>query len=231
MIYILISWENLPENMKNEKVKEYYDILQSKKYSLMFKRIFDLIFSIFFALISLPLMLIIAAIIKLDSPGKIIFKQKRVTEGGRVFEIFKFRTMVENAEKLGAQVTTDEDARITKCGKWLRKLRIDEFPQIFNIIKGDLSFVGPRPEVVRYVKEYTPEMLATLLIPAGVTSTASILYKDEAKLLENAKNPDEVYIREILPEKMKYNLDYIKKFGVIYDFKVIMRTVIAVLTK
>ena len=217
--------------MKNEKVKEYYDILQSKKYSLRLKRIFDLIFSIFFALVSSPLMLIVAAIIKLDSPGKIIFKQKRVTEGGRVFEIFKFRTMVENAEKLGAQVTTDEDARITKCGKCLRKLRIDEFPQIFNIIKGDLSFVGPRPEVVRYVKEYTPEMLATLLIPAGVTSTASILYKDEAKLLENAKNPDEVYIREILPEKMKYNLDYIKKFGVIYDFKVIMRTVIAVLTK
>ena len=231
MIYILISWENLPENMKNEKVKEYYDILQSKKYSLRLKRIFDLIFSIFFALVSSPLMLIVAAIIKLDSPGKIIFKQKRVTEGGRVFEIFKFRTMVENAEKLGAQVTTDEDARITKCGKWLRKLRIDEFPQIFNIIKGDLSFVGSRPEVVRYVKEYTPEMLATLLIPAGVTSTASILYKDEAKLLENAKNPDEVYIREILPEKMKYNLDYIKKFGVIYDFKVIMRTVIGVLTK
>lgn len=231
MIYILISWENLPENMKNEKVREYYNILQSKKYSLIFKRIFDLIFSIFFALISSPLMLVVAVIIKLDSPGKIIFKQKRVTEGGRVFEIFKFRTMVENAEKLGAQVTTGEDLRITKCGKWLRKLRIDEFPQIFNIIKGDLSFVGPRPEVVRYVKEYTPEMLATLLIPAGVTSTASILYKDEAKLLENAKNPDEVYIQEILPEKMKYNLDYIKKFGIIYDFKVIIKTVIAVLAK
>lgn len=231
MIYILISWENLPENMKNEKVREYYGILQSKKCSLIFKRIFDLIFSISFALISLPLMLVVAVIIKLDSPGKIIFKQKRVTEGGRVFEIFKFRTMVENAEKLGAQVTTGEDLRITKCGKWLRKLRIDEFPQIFNIIKGDLSFVGPRPEVVRYVKEYTPEMLATLLIPAGVTSTASILYKDEAKLLENAKNPDEVYIQEILPEKMKYNLDYIKKFGIIYDFKVIIKTVIAVLAK
>ena len=231
MIYILISWENLPENMKNEKVREYYNILQSKKCSLIFKRIFDLIFSIFFALISSPLMLIVAVIIKLDSPGKIIFKQKRVTEGGRVFEIFKFRTMVENAEKLGAQVTTGEDLRITKCGKWLRKLRIDEFPQIFNIIKGDLSFVGPRPEVVRYVKEYTPEMLATLLIPAGVTSIASILYKDEAKLLENAKNPDEVYIQEILPEKMKYNLEYIKKFGIIYDFKVIIKTVIAVLAK
>ena len=227
----MISWENLPENMKNEKVREYYNILQSKKYSLIFKRIFDLIFSIFFALISSPLMLIVAVIIKLYSPGKIIFKQKRVTEGGRVFEIFKFRTMVENAEKLGAQVTTGEDLRITKCGKWLRKLRIDEFPQIFNIIKGDLSFVGPRPEVVRYVKEYTPEMLATLLIPAGVTSTASILYKDEAKRLENAKNPDEVYIQEILPEKMKYNLDYIKKFGIIYDFKVIIKTVIAVLAK
>ena len=231
MIYILISWENLPENMKNEKVREYYDILQSKKCSLIFNRIFDLIFSISFALISWPRMLVFAVIIKLDSPGKIIFKQKRVTEGGRVFEIFKFRTMVENAEKLGAQVTTGEDLRITKCGKWLRKLRIDEFPQIFNIIKGDLSFVGPRPEVVRYVKEYTPEMLATLLIPAGVTSTASILYKDEAKLLENAKNPDEVYIQEILPEKMKYNLDYIKKFGIIYDFKVIIKTVIAVLAK
>lgn len=231
MIYILISWKKLPENMKTEEVRKYYEILQSKKSSLIFKRVFDLVFSIFFAVILSPLMLVVSVIIKLDSPGKVIFKQKRVTEGGRVFEIYKFRTMVENAENLGTQVTTGEDLRITKCGKWLRKLRIDEFPQIFNIIKGDLSFVGPRPEVVRYVKEYTPEMLATLLIPAGVTSTASILYKDEAKLLENAKNLDKVYINEILPAKMKYNLEYIEKFGIIYDFKVIIKTVIAVLAK
>ena len=231
MVDILISWEKLPGNMKSDEVRKYYDILQSKKAAFIFKRIFDLVFSIIFALILSPVMLVVCLIIKLDSPGKIIFKQKRVTAGGRVFEIFKFRTMVENAESLGSQVTAGEDSRITKCGKWLRKLRIDEFPQIFNIIKGDLSFVGPRPEVPRYVKEYTPEMTATLLMPAGVTSTASILYKDEAKLLENAKNPDEVYISKILPEKMKYNLDYIRKFGIIYDCKIIIKTVIAVLAR
>ena len=139
--------------------------------------------------------------------------------------------MVENAESLGSQVTTGEDPRITKCGRWLRKFRIDEIPQLFNILKGELSFVGVRPEVPKYVNKYTPEMFATLLLPAGVTSMTSIMYKDESKLLEGAENPDKTYVEEILPEKMKYNLEYIKNFNFWYDIKVMVKTVFAVIKK
>ena len=217
--------------MKNEEVKKYHKILRRKKSEIFLKRCFDLIVSLILAFLLLPFMVVVYFIIKFDSPGKAIFKQKRVTRYGKIFYVYKFRTMVKNAEKLGAQVTTDEDKRITKCGKWLRKFRIDEFPQIFNIIKGDLSFVGTRPEVPKYVKHYTPEMFATLLLPAGVTSPASILYKDESELLKDSKSPDETYVNEILPQKMKYNLEYIKNFGFFYDIKIMLKTVIAVIKK
>lgn len=217
--------------MKNEQVMKYHKLLRHKKTEIFLKRCFDLIISLILAVLMLPFMAIIYFIIKFDSPGKAIFKQKRVTLYGKIFYVYKFRTMVKNAEELGAQVTTGEDARITKSGKWLRKFRIDEFPQIFNIIKGDLSFVGTRPEVPKYVKHYTPEMMATLLLPAGVTSPASILYKDEAELLKNSSNPDETYINKILPQKMKYNLEYIKKFGLIYDIKIMIKTVFAVIKR
>ena len=217
--------------MKNEEVKKYHKILRHKKNEIFLKRCFDLIFSLILAVLLFPFMVVVYFVIKFDSPGKVIFKQKRVTRYGKIFYVYKFRTMVENAEKLGAQVTTDADSRITKCGKWLRKFRIDEFPQIFNIIKGDLSFVGTRPEVPKYVKHYTPEMMATLLLPAGVTSYTSILYKDEAELLKNSKSPDETYINEILPQKMKYNLEYMKNFGIIYDIKIMIETVVAVVKK
>ena len=217
--------------MKNEQVMKYHKLLRHKKTEIFFKRCFDLIFSLILAVLMFPFMVIVYFIIKFDSPGKAIFKQKRVTRYGKIFYVYKFRTMVKNAEKLGSQVTTDGDARITKCGKWLRKFRIDEFPQIFNIIKGDLSFVGTRPEVPKYVKHYTPEMMATLLLPAGVTSPASILYKDEAELLKNSDSPDETYVNEILPQKMKYNLEYIKNFGFFYDIKIMIKTVFAVIKR
>ena len=217
--------------MKNEEVIKYHKILRHKRNEIFLKRCFDLIFSLILAILMLPFMIMVYFIIKFDSPGKVIFKQKRVTQYGKIFYVYKFRTMVNNAEKIGAQVTTDEDARVTKCGKWLRKFRVDEFPQIFNIIKGDLSFVGTRPEVPKYVKHYTPEMVATLLLPAGVTSPASILYKDEAALLKGSKNPDETYVNEILPQKMKYNLEYTKNFGFFYDIKIMLKTVIAVIKK
>ena len=217
--------------MKNEEVKKYHKILRHKRNEIFLKRCFDLIFSLILAILMLPFMIMVYFIIKFDIPGKVIFKQKRVTQYGKIFYVYKFRTMVNNAEKIGAQVTTDEDARVTKCGKWLRKFRVDEFPQIFNIIKGDLSFVGTRPEVPKYVKHYTPEMVATLLLPAGVTSPASILYKDEAALLKGSKNPDETYVNEILPQKMKYNLEYTKNFGFFYDIKIMLKTVIAVIKK
>lgn len=227
----MISWNELPEYMQNEEVKIYYNILKKRSRALILKRIFDIVVSFVLIVFLSPFLLVIALIIKFDSPGKVIFAQERVTKYGKRFKVLKFRTMIENAEKLGAKVTKDNDPRITRIGKILRKLRLDEFPQIFNILKGDLSFVGVRPEVTKYVKEYTPEMYATLLLPAGVTSMTSILYKNESKLLKNTDNPDEVYINEILPQKMKYNLEYIKNFGFFYDIKIMVKTVFAVIQK
>ncbi len=217
--------------MKNEEVKKYYEIVKKRKAALIFKRIFDIVMSVFLIVLFSPLLLATFIVIKLDSPGKALFLQDRVTQNGKIFKVFKFRTMVENAESLGSQVTTGEDPRITKCGRWLRKFRIDEIPQLFNILKGELSFVGVRPEVPKYVEKYTPEMFATLLLPAGVTSMTSIMYKDESKLLEGAENPDKTYVEEILPEKMKYNLEYIKNFNFWYDIKVMVKTVFAVIKK
>ena len=197
--------------MQTEEVKKYYKILNSKKGYLAAKRIFDFSLSLIMSLIFLPFMVLVGIMIKIDSPGKIFFLQERVTSNGKIFKIFKFRTMKENSEKLSG-VTIDNDPRITKIGKYLRKLRIDEIPQIFNILTGDLSFVGTRPESVKYVEKYSPEMYATLLMPAGVTSPASILFKDEAELLKDAKNPDETYVSDILPKKMAYNLEYIENY-------------------
>lgn len=216
--------------MQTEEVKKYYDILNSKKGYLIAKRIFDFTLSLVMSVVFLPFIVLVGIMIKIDSPGKIFFLQKRVTTNGKVFKIFKFRTMKENSEKLSG-VTVDNDPRITKLGKYLRKFRIDEIPQIFNILTGDLSFVGARPESVKYVKEYSPEMYATLLMPAGVTSPASILFKDEAELLKGAKNPDETYVKDILPKKMAYNLEYIENCSLLYDIKVMFKTVIAVIKK
>lgn len=216
--------------MQTEEVKKYYDILNSKKGYLIAKRIFDFTLSLVMSLVFLPFIVLVGIMIKIDSPGKIFFLQKRVTTNGKVFKIFKFRTMKENSEKLSG-VTIDNDPRITKLGKYLRKFRIDEIPQIFNILTGDLSFVGARPESLKYVKEYSPEMYATLLMPAGVTSPASILFKDEAELLKGAQDPDETYVKDILPKKMAYNLEYIENCSLLYDIKVMFKTVIAVIKK
>lgn len=228
---MLAKWETLPEYMQNDQVAKYYKTLQNRKFALLCKRAFDVCTASVLAVLLMPFMLVIALVIKLDSPGKIFYKQQRVTQGGRMFSVLKFRTMVENADKIGAKVTSKGDARITKSGKWLRKFRLDEFPQIFNILSGDLSFVGVRPEVPEYVSHYTPEMYATLLLPAGVTSLTSILYKDEDKLLSNSENPEKTYIDEILPQKMKYNLEYIRNFSFWDDILVMIKTVLAVVKK
>ena len=216
--------------MQTEEVKKYYDILNSKKGYLIAKRIFDFTLSLVMSVVLLPFIVLVGIMIKIDSPGKIFFLQKRVTTNGKVFKIFKFRTMKENSEKLSG-VTVDNDPRITKLGKYLRKFRIDEIPQIFNILTGDLSFVGARPESVKYVKEYSPEMYATLLMPAGVTSPASILFKDEAELLKGAQDPDETYVKDILPKKMAYNLEYIENCSLLYYINVMFKNVIAVIKK
>ena len=148
-----------------------------------------------------PLLMIISILIVTDSKGGVFYRQERVTQYGRVFRIFKFRTMVANADKIGTQVTVSNDSRITKIGSKLRNCRLDELPQLFNIFLGDMTFVGTRPESVHYVKHYTPEMMATLLLPAGVTSEASILYKDEAELLDQADDVDKVYIKKFCQRK------------------------------
>lgn len=223
------KWEELPERLRNDSVRYYYDILEHKKRSLKVKRLFDLVVSAIMIFVLIPVFVIISIMIKLDSPGPVLFKQVRVTTYGKKFKIFKFRTMVNNADKIGTQVTTKGDSRITKMGHVLRKIRLDELPQLFNVLNGDMTFVGTRPEVPKYVAYYTDEMWATLLLPAGVTSRTSIEYKDEERLLENAENADEVYVKEVLPAKMKYNLVEIEKFGFWRDVNTMIKTVLAVI--
>lgn len=223
------KWSELPQNMQNDAVKKYYDILKTKTASLILKRVFDILVSSVLIVVASPIMLILAICIKIDSKGPVMFRQRRVTTNGRVFRIFKFRTMVNDAEKKGTQVTTNNDPRVTKVGKLIRGCRLDELPQLFNVFLGDMTFVGTRPEVEKYVAAYTDEMMATLLLPAGITSLASIKYKDEEKLLQAAENTDEVYIKEVLPEKMKYNLEALKNFSFFGDIKLMFQTVFAVL--
>ncbi|MGU8559697.1 sugar transferase [Clostridium perfringens] len=222
------KWNCIPKDMKNNYVKEYYDILNKKRFSLLIKRIFDILMSIVLLVLLFPVFLIISILITIDSRGPIIFKQTRVTQYGKRFEIYKFRTMVKDADKLGTQVTQNNDIRVTKIGVKLRKLRLDELPQLMNVLLGDMSFVGTRPEVEKYVKYYTDEMKATLLLKAGITSNASIIYKDESKILSNSKNIDNAYINIILPEKMKYNLESIKNFSILNDLKVMLKTIFKV---
>lgn len=222
------AFKDLPENLRTEEVRPYYEALQKHRGSLVLKRIFDFVVSLVLFCILLPFMIVIGILVGTTSRGGVFFCQERVTTYGRTFKIIKFRTMVANAEKLGSQVTTNRDSRVTAVGRFLRKVRLDELPQIINIIKGDMSFVGTRPEVPRYVKGYTKEMMATLLLPAGVTSEASIEYKDEERLLMASENVDETYINEVLPQKMQYNLDYLKDYSFGKDLKIMLKTVAAV---
>lgn len=227
----LIKWDELPDNMKNNEVRYYYEILSKKKTHLLYKRIFDLIVALILLIVLSPIMLVVSLAIKLTDRGPVFYRQVRVTQYGKEFKIFKFRTMVMNADKIGTQVTVGDDPRITKVGKKIRKLRLDEIPQLLNVICGDMSFVGTRPEVVKYVEKYTNEMLATLLLPAGITSKASIKFKDEDKILEIANNVDKTYIEEVLPKKMYFNLNSIKEFTFHGEIKVMVETVLAVFSK
>lgn len=223
------SWENIPTFMKNEYTLGYYRYLSKKKNSMRIKRLFDILLSACLLVILSPIILILAIWIKADSRGPVFFRQERITAYGRRFRIFKFRTMVNDAEKKGSSVTVSQDARITRVGAVIRKYRLDEIPQLVNVLRGEMTFVGTRPEVEKYVMSYTPAMMATLLMPAGITSEASIRYKDEERLLRDAENVDDVYIRKVLPGKMKYNLKYLKTFSVCSDIKICIETIIAVL--
>ena len=228
---ILKMWEELPESLKNDAVRSYYDLLAKRKGSLLLKRCFDIVVSALMLLVLSPVFLVLAIAIKLDSPGPVFYRQVRVTQYGEHFRIFKFRSMVSDADKRGSLVTVSGDSRITRVGHVIRNCRLDELCQLIDIFRGTMTFVGTRPEVPKYVAAYTPEMMATLLLPAGVTSEASILYKDEAELLDAADDVDAVYIRDVLPGKMKYNLDALKNFSFFSDIATMFRTVFAVLGK
>ncbi len=227
---VLCKWEELPEELKTEEIKPYYDRLNSHRIQLSIKRIFDVIVSLFGIIILSPIFLVTAIAIKLDTPGPVFFRQERITQYGRVFKIFKFRSMSVNADT-GVNLTTKNDLRITKTGRIIRKLKIDELCQFIDVLIGNMTLVGTRPEVPEYVAEYTNEMKATLLLPAGITSKASIIYKNESEFLENAENPKDVYINEILPQKMKYNLEGISKFGITNEARLLFMTIFALLGK
>lgn len=217
--------------MQTEAVKPYYEILQKKQIGLILKRLFDIVVSLIMLLILSPVFLILAIAIKLDTEGPVFYRQVRVTQYGKEFRIFKFRTMVDNADKIGSQVTVGGDSRITRVGKVIRECRLDEISQLLNILGGSMTFVGTRPEVPKYVEKYTPEMWATLLLPAGVTSEASIRYKDEAALLDAAEDVDATYIQDVLPGKMKYNLRSIQEYSFFKDIETMFQTVFAVVDK
>lgn len=228
---MLKKWEDLPDFMRVPEVKPFWEILNKKRGQLFLKRCFDLFLALILLVILAIPMLVIAICIKLDSKGSVFYRQERVTTYGKHFRIHKFRTMVVNADMIGTAVTVSNDSRITRVGSKLRKLRLDELPQVFDVIAGNMSFVGTRPESVKYVEQYKFEYYATLLMPAGITSEASIRYKDEEKLLNDAEDVDKVYMEHVLPAKMVWNLESVKHFRFLREILTMLRTVFAVFGK
>ena len=225
------KWEKLPKELQIPEIRSYYEILRKKNFELFWKRGFDIVVSSLMLLILFPFFLILSLAIVIDSRGGVFYRQERVTQYGKHFRIFKFRTMVKDADKKGTLVTVGNDARITRVGRFIRKLRLDEVSQLIDIFRGTMTFVGTRPEVPKYVDQYNAEYMATLLLPAGVTSMASIMFKDEDQLLEGKEDTDKAYLKEVLPRKMKYNLSEIKKYSYWRDIKICFMTVFAVLGK
>lgn len=227
---ILRKWEALPPEMQIPEVRKYYDLLKRKKVQLFLKRVFDVVVSFLMLTLLSPVFLILAAAIKLDSAGPVFYRQVRVTQYGEKFRIFKFRSMVSGADK-GSQLTVGNDSRVTRTGMFIRKYKLDELSQLIDVLRGTMTFVGTRPEVPKYVEKYSREMMATLLMPAGITSEASVYYKDESKLLDAAEDVEKTYLEAVLPDKMKYNLKAIENFSLIGDIKVMIMTVLAVFRK
>lgn len=227
---LICRWDKLPENMQTDEVKPYWEKLRKRNWNLFWKRIFDIFASLIIIIVLSPLFLCLSIAIKIDSKGPVFYRQVRITQYGKAFRIHKFRSMTVGADK-GSLITVKGDTRITKTGKFIRKFRLDEIAQLIDVLQGNMTLVGTRPEVPEYVEKYTPEMMASLLLPAGITSKASIFYKDEAELLDNADDADKVYVEEVLPAKMYYNLKDITKEGVFHDIKVMFMTIFAVCGK
>lgn len=228
---MLRRWDDLPDFMKTPEIRPYWEIVWKRRSELVLKRLFDVVVAVILLIILAIPMLIIAVMIKAEDGGSVMYRQERVTTYGKHFRIHKFRTMVSNADRIGTTVTVENDSRITVIGSKLRRLRLDELPQVIDVIAGTMSFVGTRPEAVKYVEMYKPEYNATLLMPAGITSECSIRYKDENKLLDGVSDVDKVYVEQVLPEKMKWNLESIKRFGFLREILTMFRTVAAVLGK
>lgn len=202
--------------------------LAKKKGSLALKRALDIVLSLLGVICLSPVLLLCALAVVLDSPGGVFYRQTRVGRGGKEFRIFKFRTMVSDADKRGLLITVGADARITRVGRVLRKAKLDELPQLLNVLKGDMSFVGPRPEVPRYVALYTPAQRNVLAVRPGITDYASLAYRNENDLLRGADDPERIYIEEIMPKKLELNRRYIENIGVLTDIRLIISTVLAV---
>ena len=198
---------------------------------IMIKRFFDIFFSFLGVLILLPFFLIISLFILIDSRGKAIYLQKRVGKDNQDFYLIKFRTMISEADKKGLLTIGNKDARITKMGHFLRKFKIDEFPQLINVLKGDMSIVGPRPEVRKYVNMYNEEQKKVLVVRPGITDYASIKYFHENELLGKVENPEQIYISEVMPAKLKINLEYVRDQKLGNDFKIIFMTILKIVAK
>ena len=228
----MLKWDELPLEMQLSEVEPYYQLVSQRKGSLVLKRCLDFLLALVLLFLTSPLFIVLSIWIKLDSKGPVIYKQERVTQYNRHFKIW-FRTMVTDADKKGSLVTSANDSRITKVGNFIRRVRLDELPQLVNVLKGEMSFVGTRPEVPRYTEQYSPEMMATLLLPAGITSLASINYKDEdtiiSQMTAKGMTVDQAYVERVLPEKMHFNLAYLRDFSFIGDIKIMLQTVVEVL--
>lgn len=223
---LLKPYDSLPECMKNDDIKAYYDILKKRTGTLIFKRAFDIVFSLGAIVVLSPIMLVTAIVVKTTSKGPVLYRQTRVGRYNKDFKILKFRTMIADADKIGPQVTSGSDDRITLPGKFLRKFRLDEFPQMFNILKGDMSLLGTRPEVRKYVEYYTPEMMSVLLLPPGMFGTSSYKFRDESDMLKDAEDPEKTYIEEILPVKMAINLEYTRNLSFLNEIKTLLMGVV-----
>ena len=217
------------QTTEKQNIVDFDALLKKKRFSLFLKRCFDITASALGLLFLMIPFLIIAIIIKATSKGPVFFRQVRVGKDGKEFRIYKFRTMVVDAEKKGMQITVGADSRITGIGKFLRKTKVDELPQLINVLKGQMSFVGPRPEVPRYVALYDDYQRNILRIKPGITELASIVYSDENEVHAKSENPEETYINEIMPKKIALNIEYMQKLGFWYDIKLIFMTFAAIL--
>lgn len=204
-------------------------VLEKRKLQLVLKRAMDIVISGGALLVIWPVLLLIALAIKIDDPGPVFYRQVRVGKDGKEFRIFKFRTMIVDADKKGLQITVGKDNRITRMGRLLRKTKLDELAQLINVFVGEMSFVGPRPEVPRYVNLYTPYQRQVLLVRPGITDYASIAYRNENDMLEGAEDPDRMYIDVIMPDKIELNMKYLREISPLADIRLILSTIVAVI--